>query len=138
AREDETARRLTTISGIGRSPRRRLPPRLPLPRPPQTVAISLPGRANSVAALDRRQAEARRDVEDGRANAAPLLDRRRHALYAKPQLSSISPHNRLPFQGVELPIIATAAWSIPRTVADAFPREGSGLARYAAVFNGVE
>lgn len=37
-----------------------------------------------------------------------------------------------------MPIIATAAWSIPRTVAAAFPEEGSGLARYAAVFDGVE
>jgi len=37
-----------------------------------------------------------------------------------------------------LPVIATAAWSIPRSVAAAFPEEGSGLARYASVFNGVE
>ena len=37
-----------------------------------------------------------------------------------------------------MPIIATAAWSIPRTVAAAFPDEGSGLARYASVFDGVE
>ncbi len=37
-----------------------------------------------------------------------------------------------------MPIIATAAWSIPRTVAAAFPEEGSGLARYASVFDGVE
>ncbi|MCO5157108.1 MAG: DUF72 domain-containing protein [Aquamicrobium sp.] len=37
-----------------------------------------------------------------------------------------------------MPVIATAAWSIPRTVAAAFPEEGSGLARYAAVFDGVE
>eukprot|EP00913_Durusdinium_trenchii_P031535 g29527.t1 len=38
----------------------------------------------------------------------------------------------------QLPIVATAAWSIPRPVAELFPREGSGLARYAAVFKGVE
>ncbi|WP_428425363.1 DUF72 domain-containing protein [Pararhizobium sp.] len=37
-----------------------------------------------------------------------------------------------------MPIIATAAWSIPKAVASRFPQEGSGLARYAAVFNGVE
>ena len=37
-----------------------------------------------------------------------------------------------------LPIIATAAWSIPKAVADRFPEEGSGLSRYAAVFKGVE
>lgn len=37
-----------------------------------------------------------------------------------------------------LPIIATAAWSIPKPVADRFPKEGSGLERYAAVFKGVE
>lgn len=35
-------------------------------------------------------------------------------------------------------IIATAAWAIPKDVADRFPAEGSGLARYAAVFRGVE
>ncbi|MCX8995487.1 DUF72 domain-containing protein [Rhizobiaceae bacterium BDR2-2] len=37
-----------------------------------------------------------------------------------------------------MPIIATAAWSIPKTVADRFAREGSGLTRYASVFAGVE
>jgi uncharacterized protein YecE (DUF72 family) len=37
-----------------------------------------------------------------------------------------------------LPVIATAGWSIPKTVAHRFPEEGSGLARYAAVLNGVE
>lgn len=37
-----------------------------------------------------------------------------------------------------MPVIATAAWSIPKSVADLFPEEGSGLARYASVFNGVE
>lgn len=36
------------------------------------------------------------------------------------------------------PFIATAAWSIPKTVANRFPETGSGLERYAAVFNGVE
>ena len=34
--------------------------------------------------------------------------------------------------------IATAGWSIPRAVADRFPRVGSGLARYAARFDAVE
>lgn len=34
--------------------------------------------------------------------------------------------------------IGTAAWAIPRAVADAFPSEGSALQRYAAVFNCVE
>lgn len=33
--------------------------------------------------------------------------------------------------------IGTAGWSFPRTL-DAFPAEGSGLERYAAVFNAVE
>lgn len=36
------------------------------------------------------------------------------------------------------PFVATAAWSIPKTVASRFPETGSGLERYAAVFNGVE
>ncbi|CAK7255037.1 DUF72 domain-containing protein [Shinella sp. WSC3-e] len=38
----------------------------------------------------------------------------------------------------KMPFIATAAWSIPKAVADRFPETGSGLERYAAVFNGVE
>jgi uncharacterized protein YecE (DUF72 family) len=37
-----------------------------------------------------------------------------------------------------LPIIATAAWSIPKEVADRFAKEGSSLTRYASVFEGVE
>lgn len=37
-----------------------------------------------------------------------------------------------------MPIIATAAWSIPKKVASRFAAEGSGLARYASVFDGVE
>ncbi|MCJ8150184.1 DUF72 domain-containing protein [Shinella sedimenti] len=37
-----------------------------------------------------------------------------------------------------MPFIATAAWSIPRTVARRFPEAGTGLERYAAVFDGVE
>lgn len=37
-----------------------------------------------------------------------------------------------------MPIVATAAWSVPKSVADRFPREGSVLERYAAVFKGVE
>ncbi|MVA18959.1 DUF72 domain-containing protein [Agrobacterium vitis] len=37
-----------------------------------------------------------------------------------------------------MPIIATAAWSIPKKVADRFAQEGSGLTRYASVFDGVE
>jgi uncharacterized protein YecE (DUF72 family) len=37
-----------------------------------------------------------------------------------------------------MPIVGTAAWSIPRAVADRFPADGSGLTRYAAFFNGVE
>lgn len=35
-------------------------------------------------------------------------------------------------------LIGTAGWSIPRAVADAFPADGSGLERYAAVFGCVE
>lgn len=38
----------------------------------------------------------------------------------------------------KMPFIATVAWSIPKAVADRFPETGSGLERYAAVFNGVE
>ncbi|HEY1926425.1 MAG TPA: DUF72 domain-containing protein [Caulobacteraceae bacterium] len=34
--------------------------------------------------------------------------------------------------------VGTAGWSIPRAAAAAFPSEGSGLERYAAVFNAVE
>ncbi len=34
--------------------------------------------------------------------------------------------------------IATAGWAIPRAVAEQFPAGGSGLARYAAIFPGVE
>lgn len=34
--------------------------------------------------------------------------------------------------------IGTAGWSIPRQIADRFPAEGSGLARYAARFDAVE
>ena len=34
--------------------------------------------------------------------------------------------------------IGTAGWAIPRAVADAFPAEGSGLARYAARFGAAE
>jgi uncharacterized protein YecE (DUF72 family) len=37
-----------------------------------------------------------------------------------------------------LTIIATAAWSIPKKVADRFAVEGSALKRYASVFDGVE
>lgn len=37
-----------------------------------------------------------------------------------------------------MPIIATAAWSIPKAVADRFALEGSALSRYASVFGGVE
>jgi uncharacterized protein YecE (DUF72 family) len=35
-------------------------------------------------------------------------------------------------------IVGTAAWSLPKTSAHRFPSEGSSLARYAAVFDGVE
>jgi uncharacterized protein YecE (DUF72 family) len=34
--------------------------------------------------------------------------------------------------------VGTAGWSLPKATADAFPAEGSHLARYAAVFGGVE
>ncbi|CAN7669181.1 DUF72 domain-containing protein [Rhizobium sp. LjRoot30] len=37
-----------------------------------------------------------------------------------------------------MPIIGTAAWSIPKTVADRFAQQGSGLTRYASVLDGVE
>lgn len=37
-----------------------------------------------------------------------------------------------------MPIIATAGWAIPKTVSARFAQAGSGLARYAAVFAGVE
>lgn len=35
-------------------------------------------------------------------------------------------------------IIATAAWAIPQPAANRFSEQGSGLTRYASVFNGVE
>ena len=34
--------------------------------------------------------------------------------------------------------VGTAGWSIPRDVAEAFPAQGSGLERYATLFNAVE
>ena len=34
--------------------------------------------------------------------------------------------------------VGTAGWSIPQAVADRFPAEGTGLERYAAVFDAVE
>lgn len=37
-----------------------------------------------------------------------------------------------------MPVIATAAWSIPKKVAHKFAPEGNGIARYASVFDGVE
>lgn len=37
-----------------------------------------------------------------------------------------------------MPVIATAAWSIPKSVAGRFPAKGSILERYASVFRGVE
>ncbi|WJH38379.1 DUF72 domain-containing protein (plasmid) [Aliirhizobium terrae] len=37
-----------------------------------------------------------------------------------------------------MPTIATAAWSIPKKLADRFAQQGSGLIRYASVFDGVE
>jgi uncharacterized protein YecE (DUF72 family) len=37
-----------------------------------------------------------------------------------------------------LAIIATAAWAIPKMLAHKFAQEGSGLTRYASVFDGVE
>lgn len=36
------------------------------------------------------------------------------------------------------PVIATAAWSVPRAVAEAFPGEGSHLERYSRVLKGTE
>src|SRR5689334_17239458 len=36
------------------------------------------------------------------------------------------------------PRVGTAGWAIPRPVAERFPAEGSGLARYAARFDAVE
>jgi uncharacterized protein YecE (DUF72 family) len=38
----------------------------------------------------------------------------------------------------ELIHIGTAAWTIPRQFAEHFPRDGSGLERYAARFTAVE
>ena len=37
-----------------------------------------------------------------------------------------------------MPVVATAAWSIPKAVAERFAAEGSGLSRYASLFKGVE
>ena len=41
-------------------------------------------------------------------------------------------------RGSHPPRVGTAGWAIPRAVADRFPSEGSGLQRYAAVFNAAE
>lgn len=41
-------------------------------------------------------------------------------------------------RGVNEVLIGTAGWAIPRTVADAFPAEGSQLERYAARFSCAE
>jgi len=41
-------------------------------------------------------------------------------------------------EDIDLPIIATAAWSIPKKMVDRFAEQGSGLMRYASVFDGVE
>jgi uncharacterized protein YecE (DUF72 family) len=37
-----------------------------------------------------------------------------------------------------MPVIATAGWTVPKTVADSFAADGSSLSRYASVFDGVE
>lgn len=37
-----------------------------------------------------------------------------------------------------MPLIATAAWSIPKKMTDRFAQGGSGLTRYASIFSGVE
>jgi len=50
----------------------------------------------------------------------------------------LRPHSGGPQEEIDLPIIATAAWSIPQKWAHRFSREGSGLTRYASVFDGVE
>ena len=44
---------------------------------PQRARLRRLARAHAAAALDRRQAEARRDLEDGRANAPAAADHRR-------------------------------------------------------------
>ena len=41
-------------------------------------------------------------------------------------------------EALDLPTIATAGWSIPKSSAAKFAEAGSGLARYASVFGGVE
>jgi uncharacterized protein YecE (DUF72 family) len=38
----------------------------------------------------------------------------------------------------DLPNIATAGWSIPKTVKERFPQQGSSLSRYASVFDATE
>jgi uncharacterized protein YecE (DUF72 family) len=50
----------------------------------------------------------------------------------------VSPGRLQAREEIDLPIIATAAWSIPKKVADRFSQQGSGLSRYASVFDGVE
>ena len=74
AREDETARRLMTIPGIG--PSRRLScshwrPAGELRQGPRLCRVA---RAHTAATLDRRQVEARSHHQDGRANAAASAD----------------------------------------------------------------
>lgn len=41
-------------------------------------------------------------------------------------------------KGQLMPIVATAAWSISKSVADRFPSGGTSLSRYATVLKGVE
>jgi uncharacterized protein YecE (DUF72 family) len=44
----------------------------------------------------------------------------------------------MPGASPELIRIGTAGWAIPRQCAEHFPRDGSGLERYAARFTAVE
>jgi uncharacterized protein YecE (DUF72 family) len=45
---------------------------------------------------------------------------------------------RGPQEDIDLAIIGTAAWSVPKALAHRFSQEGSALTRYASVFDGVE
>ena len=78
AKADETARRLMTIPGIGPITATALlalaPPAADLQARTRLRRLA---RTDAAAALDRRQAAPRANLEDGRANAAPPADHRR-------------------------------------------------------------
>jgi transposase len=74
AREDKEVRRLTTIPGVGPVIATAVAALAP---PAGAFRRGRDGRAHAVAALQRRQAKAWCDLENGRANVATPADHRR-------------------------------------------------------------